>query len=350
MQWRFLVGLMLFGWVLGNAAWAADLNRDGRMDQADLQLLEAYLKGEELFTEAQQQAADLNQDGAVTQADMKLLRQSLEGKVAAPVAIRDQPGSASGRVIDQKTGKPLGGADIEVPQEGIRVTADSEGRFTLPPNLPPNRILTVRAPNYTPFSLTTRKDQRTPFDLRLEQKNARSIVLDDQVHHLGDDQFGSTSANAGQLRRSSEGSQFKRTFELAQLPDQDPYLRIGSLVGIDTPDSVAAGQSQLPVENTFRIGPNAAFRVYLNGTLVQRITVNGDNIVIPLTRKLLKIGSNELVLVTASAAGQTADASVIAALYGEGRYNGTDYDDIEFAHLVLLLPDREEVGSFHSSP
>ncbi len=224
-------------------AWAApgDINQDGKLTQEDVLLLEAYLKGNKLLTDEQIHAADVNGDKKINNQDLQILKASLGG-------VKNQPGSQvrldsaySGQVVDQKSGEPIPNVEIEVPEAGIKVKTDDFGRFSLPKTVGSQRILTARAQNYAPFSVTV-TEQEQKFDVRLKQLSNRLIVLTDQVHHLGDDRFSKEySANATQFRIPAQGSSFKQTFDIDRIPDQDPILRIGSLIGVDTPESARAG-------------------------------------------------------------------------------------------------------------
>ncbi len=320
------------------AATPGDLTGDGHTDQQDLQVLEQYLQGDGLLSDEQIQAADIDGDGQITPADATTLKRRLGlsiNPLAKSRAAVDLDSSNSGSVVDQKTGKPLVGVIIEVPEEHIRVTTDQDGRFTLPRPVPANRILTARAANdFTPFSLTTRKDQRAPFELQLERLATQTLVLDDRVRHLGDNDYSPNSANAGDFRIPSEGFVFKRRFRLPNIPTRDPALRIGSLIGVDTPDSYRAGQSNLRGGRLLN-----GLQVLLNGKLVRRITLNGDNILIPLPRWLLKQGINEVTLATTSS---QQSRSLLSELLGGfiQEEDSVDYDDMEFAQVVLFIPEE----------
>ncbi len=339
--------------ILTPAVWAntGDLNGDGRTDRQDLGMIESYLRGEALLSEEQLVLGDINRDNKLNNADIEALQRRLNLTVSAPkgsTASVDLQSTNGGRVVDQKTGKPLAGVEIEVPNEGIRVVTDQQGRFTLPSSVPSNRILTARVADYAPFSLTTQGGKNS-FEVKLEQLNAQTIVLDNRVRHLGDNRFSSASANSNQMRLPSEGNKFQRVFKIEQIPDKDPFLKIGSLVGVDTPNSVMAGQSKLPVQNTFSGSVNSAFRVFLNGTLVKRLTLNGDNILIPLPRWLLKKGSNELILATASEGYIPVDRRNNFADLSGGNFVAVDFDDIEFANLTLVIPGRDERNFFRGN-
>ncbi len=345
MHWRSMLASIGLCISLSHAVGAktGDINGDGRTDSADLQILGQFLKGKRLLSDAETHLADIDADGQVTPSDADILKQRL--KISSPTRVQAAKGldsSSSGWVTDQQTGQPLAGVTIAVPDEDITVTTDQTGSFTLPHPLPSNRILTAKTREYAPFSLTTQKNQSQPFELKLEQLTARTVVLDDMVRHLGDNSFGSGSANFGQLRRPADGLQLERSFELDSVPDRDPYLRLGSLVGIDTPESFRAGQSQLALHQDG--SANWAFRIYLNGTLVKRITLNGDNVVITLPRWLLHRGTNYLLLATAvwNAAAQSK-ADLFPRL-------GVEYDDMEFAHILLVLPTHEPQKAFRVNP
>jgi len=279
-----------------------DLTEDNRVDQADVTLLTTYLAGTALLTDTQLRAADLNGDGKVDRQDQKIL----QGRVTL-VGSQGQIGlesSNTGRVVDQTTGQPLAGVTIEVPNEGIKVVTDQDGRFTLPSPVPPDRILTARRDQYAPFSLTVSKSGDT-FALGLQKLTDRMIVLEPGVRHLGDNRFAPDSANARDLRLPSSGSRVRYPFPVDRIPDSDPYLQIGSLIGLDKSDGL---------------------QVLLNGSLIKRVYRNGDGLSVPLPRWLLKRGRNELVLITPRSVG----------LFNE------DDDDLEFANLVLMLPQRAQ--------
>ena len=332
-------------------AWAApgDINQDGELTQDDVLLLEAYLKGTKLLTDEQIHAADVNGDKKINDRDLQILKASLGG-------VKKQPGSQvhldsaySGQVVDQTTGEPIPNVEIEVPEDGIKVKTDDFGRFSLPKSVGFQRILTARAQNYAPFSVTVAK-QEQKFDVRLKQLSSRLVVLTDQVHHLGDDRFSKEySANATQFRIPAQGSSFKQTFDLQSIPERDPILRIGSLIGVDTPESARAGQSHLPLQATFQGSPEAAFRVYINGTLAQRLLLNGDNLEISLPRWMLRPGTNIIELATAQAYGGAGQAIFSFGGIFTIRQGGTgslDDDDVEFANVVLELPGEEEPGDY----
>ncbi|MGA7954010.1 MAG: dockerin type I domain-containing protein [Gloeobacterales cyanobacterium] len=343
-------GILLF---LSPSTWAegvGDLNGDGQVNSQDITLLEGYLAGSGLLNDEQIPRADINADGVINRQDLQSLKRRVEGikqgsKVEQNASRIDLDSSSSGRVLDQKTGEPIPNAEVQIPEEGITVRTDNYGRFTLPRELPSDRILTTRASEYAPFSLTTRKDQKGSYDLRLEQLGPRLVVLDDQLHHLGDNNFSPQSANAGSFRLRAEGVELTRSFSLSKLPRSGVTLRIGSLIGLDTAASIQAGQSGL------RTAAQEPLQVLLNGQRVQELTLNGDRIQILLPQEGLRVGNNTLTLRTGQATNyqmvENRDGGffpLLGSFLGlRVGYNNVqkimDYDDIELAHVTIEIPE-----------
>jgi hypothetical protein len=343
-------GVLLF---LSPSAWAegvGDLNGDGQVNPQDVTLLESYLGGSELLNDEQIPRADINADGVINAKDLQSLKRRVEGLKQGPKTEQnasriDLDSSSSGRVLDRKTGEPIPNAEVQIPEEGITVRTDNYGRFTLPRELPSDRILTTRASEYAPFSLTTRKDQKGSYDLRLEKLGPQLVVVDDQLHHLGDNNFSPQSANAGSFRLRAEGVELTRSFNLSKLPRSGVTLRIGSLIGLDTPASIQAGQSGL------RNAAQEPLQVLLNGQRVKELTLNGDRIQILLPRAGLRVGNNTLTLRTGQATNdqmvENRDGdlfpllgSLLGLRVGDNNVQKiTDYDDIELAHITIEIPE-----------
>ncbi|MBW4696348.1 MAG: carboxypeptidase-like regulatory domain-containing protein [Aphanocapsa lilacina HA4352-LM1] len=331
------------------AAEAGDIDGDGRVDAGDIQAIDAYLEGAVVLQDSQIASADADGDGKITRRDRDLLKRRVDGvALKGEARVGDGGGSKidltsadSGVVTDKETGRPLAGVDVSLPDEGITVRTDSEGRFKLP-KATGGKILTAKANNYAPFSLSAATGSPGGgFNLELERLSPRLQVIDDELHHLGDDRFGSGSANATDFRLRAEGIAYVRTFTLKNQPTGDMTLRIGSVIGLDTPQSAAAGQTQVAFFGTEQDG----LRVYLNGNMIKQIYVNGDNIPIKLPRWLLNSGKNELRIETHAfnqpafmSAGGLAGLLGAFGIGGMGMLAGSgivDHDDIEFAHLVL---------------
>lgn len=325
-----------------------DINGDGQVTQADVELLRAYLAGRQTLVGSQIQAADITGDGRVAEADLALLEQRVQAQANVPGSQVQLDSAYSGQVIDQATGQPLSNVEVAVPGAGISVRTDAQGRFRLPQDLPSDQILTVRLENYLPYSQTTDQRPNSPLQVELERLNpTRTLVLESDVVRLGDNQYSPESAAAGQFRLPAEGIEMTRSFTLSQIPSRAPILRIGSLVGLDTPAAYRAGQSRIPRADM------SPLEVILNGTTLHTIDLGGNNINVPLPLPQLRPGLNTLVLRTGKTrhlvqAGRGMPMS-IPIFGGNVRVNvnvggssgGTvvDYDDIQLANVTLDLPE-----------
>ncbi|BAC88000.1 dockerin type I domain-containing protein [Gloeobacter violaceus] len=340
-------------WTAGAAARAAsgDVNGDGRVDAGDIRLIDEYLGGTRLLQDEQIKAADADGDGQITATDREMLDRRVSGLAAGSAA----PGRSASRgqvdltsadggvVVDKATGRPLAGVEVSLPDEKITVRTDAQGRFRLP-GTASGKILSARAENYVPSSVTTRGQRG--FQLQLERLNPRVQVLDDELVHLGDNNYDRRSAGARQFQAPAAGTRYTRTFALGRLPGQDLQLRIGSLIGIDTEESIAAGQSNLPAAGR-REQRAGGVKVRLNGRIIGELLLGGDDIAIALPRQLLRPGANEIALEAAliNRSGVVIEPdSFLGKMRGLGlgdmalSPDSLDYDDIEFTHLVIVDP------------
>ncbi|MEL7476889.1 MAG: dockerin type I repeat-containing protein, partial [Cyanobacteria bacterium J06555_12] len=90
-----------------NTFLSGDVDGNGQVNGADLELLSDYLAGATTLVDDQIAAADVDQDGVITQADYSQLSSSIQA--ASPrINSEVQLDSAySGQVIDRATGEPL---------------------------------------------------------------------------------------------------------------------------------------------------------------------------------------------------------------------------------------------------
>jgi CarboxypepD_reg-like domain/Dockerin type I domain len=379
-SWVLLAGIsLLLLTATPVLAASGDVNNDGRVDNQDVQMIDDYLNGDATLQDDQIRAADADNDGRIMANDKELLQRRLRSVAVKPAprkSTRNGQGNAgssqvdfnsanSGIVTDKATGQPLAGVKVSLPDEGVTVITDSQGRFQLPRSAT-GKILTAKASQYAPAAVANQQGNR--FDLQLEKLTSRLQVIDDELHHLGDGKFGVGSANATDFRLRNQGYRYMRNFALTKLPQGDMILRIGSLIGLDTPQSVQAGQSNLQQYLGTR---QDGLKIFLNGRLISQLYLNGDNITIPLPRSLLRVGSNQLAIETHYFKGFSTGGFPISgnggisigdgglfdilrifgdqSIYGRNSVQTTiDYDDIEFAHLVLEDPNGQAQGKFNS--
>jgi hypothetical protein len=357
-----LLGSLGLGWIGVSFAQAqpfqaGDLDGDGRLTVQDLNLLGAYLRGEQGLTDDQIRAADVDQDGRITEADWQVLRQRIQAATDAPTGQVQLDSAYSGQVVDRLTGQPLAGVEVAIPGAGIAVRTDAQGRFRLPGPLPAEEILVARLENYLPYSQSTGSGQAggdRPWQLQLERWDPNTtLVLEANVIRLGDNQYSPESAAAGQFLGPAQGVEMTRSFTLQRLPSRPPVLRIGSLIGLDTAAAYRAGKSRIPSANM------SPMQVILNGVEVEQIHLGGDNLQIPLPLQPLRLGLNTVTLRTGKTLIQPPmvtrgpQVPISIPLFGGSlhisvpvggdtvvRHGGAwvDHDDVQLANVTIEIP------------
>ena len=224
----------------------------------------------------------------------------------------------TGMITDAESGQPLSGVTVWVPDWQYSTQTRPDGSFTLPAR-PVSKplIVSVGKTGYAPASATLDGDRLSgsgPFQLSLQREAGHVVVLDNQIHHLGDGSYAPDSAGAARFEAASEGPVLTRQFRLHNgATPRD--LCIGSISGLDTMAAHTAGQS-----NFHRA--SSPMTVYLNGQPIGQIALNGDGERIPLPPNLL-IGNG---------------VNTIEIRTGYQTPNGRiDYDDMELMMLTLEL-------------
>ena len=223
---------------------------------------------------------------------------------------------AQNRIIDKKTGEGVGGAKITLPKQNYHTKTNKDGYFELDTSIEGTSILSVQKDKYKPFSMTI--DKKTfdkPLEVSIEKSNAHNIMIDAEMHHLGDNSFSGNSANAEEFQSDALGPFFTKKFNLKNINTHAPvYLVIGSVIGIDTLMARSIGQNRRP--NAYASAPE----VYFNGSKISEIQINGDRQKIKLPSSLIRRGINEVTIKTGRNLMQTSYI---------------DYDDIEFMNLSI---------------
>jgi len=223
----------------------------------------------------------------------------------------------SNQVIDRTTLEPLKEVIIEIPSKHYRTRTDDWGCFKLSTGINSPTIMSVKKEGYKPYSMTLESDySKEPITIEIEKTNANDIVVESEIVHLGDNYYSEHSANAGDFSIISSGSYYSKTFDLRKLNrDENIYLNIGSIIGIDTINAKRLRQTK--VMTTWANPPE----IYFNGTKIAELKINGDGQEIMLPRALANENSqNELVIKTG---------------INQRKVNGIDYDDIEFTNLII---------------
>lgn len=220
-------------------------------------------------------------------------------------------------VVERATGSGVGNARVSVPARNFDTTTDSAGGFNIPPSMLPPYIMSVKKDGYKPFSLTiTDKALSAPLVLQIEKNDAKTIVVDAEMYHLGDDDYSENSANAGDFRIRSSGPVFRKNFDIsAPMSRQNLFLRLGSVIGLDTKEAVQVGQSHV------KFSYSSPLKIFVNSKQIGEIKINGDNQKIPIPKRFIKPNAmNEIRLETG--------VNLFQHAY-------TDYDDMEFMNIFI---------------
>lgn len=219
-------------------------------------------------------------------------------------------------IYDNETGKAVTNAKVSVPLKGYNTRTDSNGYFKLDADLNGPTILSVDADGYKPYSLTIDKQStRKPLMLGIDKQSELAIVIDSNIHHLGDDNYSANSANSGDFRASASGPKFIKSFSLGGLKaGKRPYLKVGSVIGLDTQTAHRISQSRTS-------SYSSPLKVYINSKKIGEIRINGDNQAISIPISSLNIGGSNTVAIETGRNVQKTDF--------------IDYDDMEFMNILL---------------
>jgi len=219
-------------------------------------------------------------------------------------------------VVDGATGNPVADAEVSVPTEGIFTKTNNSGQFKLDASFKAPAILSVQANGYAPFSLTI-NETGNPLTIVITKLFGNEIVIDNEIHHLGDDNYSEKSANAEDFKLQSESSGFSKEFFVEKFDsNSNPVLKIGAIIGIDTKIAHKLEGKKIKTYSS-------PIRIYVNSKKIGEIKINGDNQEIPLPKSLLRQNSTNTIRVE-TGVNQQARTYV-------------DYDDMEFMNILLAF-------------
>lgn len=228
-------------------------------------------------------------------------------------------------VVDAESNSPLGGASVQLPELGWQQSVSSLGRVILPSQVEGRRFLIgVVCANREPRSLHIPATTRFPLTITLRRPE-KSWQISNTYYRLGDGAYSMLSAGASQL--SSGRWQLANTMPEHALSTPLPapvqaavragrpfWLTLGAVVGLDTPASQQAGQSQAPVAAS-------PLLVEVNRQIVKAVSLNGDQVRVDLPPGLL--ANSPLLNIHLKAGYHLKHGEVV------------DYDDAGVLHLVL---------------
>ncbi len=221
------------------------------------------------------------------------------------------------QVIDAITKKPISGAKVSIPIENKVDFTNKDGFFKLVPSENGPVILSVQKDGYRPFSITIHDGKFSSGTLlELQKFSPKSIIISDNMMHLGDNSFSKNSAGACLINSPCVGPSFSQKFKVGEIkPTTKAYVTIGSIIGIDTIQAMKLGQNKLT---------NAAsspMEIFINKHKIGELKINGDNQKIPIPTKYLNnMAENTLTIQT----GINQDVKEYI-----------DYDDVELMNLIV---------------
>jgi len=221
------------------------------------------------------------------------------------------------KVVDAKTNAPVANAKVSLPKQNYSTTTDKDGNFKLDAIFIGDTVMSVQKEGYRPFSLTINEQiAAKPMVLGIQKSDAKDVVIESAMLHLGDNNFSAGSANSSQFRLKAIGPFYTKAFKMsASTLNLNNFLVIGSIIGIDT--AMARAMKQNSIRNSFSSPPE----VYFNGTKIAEIQLNGDNQKIKLPNNLIRGDEiNEITIQTGKNLTQRAYV---------------DYDDIEIMNLSI---------------
>lgn len=209
---------------------------------------------------------------------------------------------------------PISGAEVSIPSYDFDTTTSSSGRFEIPKNFVPPYILTVKKAGYDPFSLTITSTNK-PFKIELTKNSQNKLIIEDNTYHIGDDSFSENSANARDFRMQSIGVEYTKHFFVKQIPsNQNIFLKIGSIIGLDTKEAKRLGQ------NKVSFAYSSPAQVLINSKAIGKLKINGDN-------QKIKIPSHVLL--------PNTENSITIISGTNQKQSDEDYDDFEFSNIIL---------------
>ncbi|MCD7780387.1 MAG: carboxypeptidase-like regulatory domain-containing protein, partial [Candidatus Gastranaerophilales bacterium] len=216
------------------------------------------------------------------------------------------------------TNTPIEGVIVKIPAKNYETKTKKDGSFKLQTNINSPAIMSVEKSGYKPQSMTIGSALKNPISIGIEKTTPKDIIVETDMIHIGDDSFSSRSANAGEFSLNSKGSFYTKDFNIKPMkPDENLYLIIGSIIGIDTIEAQRMGQSN--VLTAYSSPPE----LYFNGNKISEIKINGDNQKISIPKGLIKQNQkNNVTIKTGRNLYKTSDI---------------DYDDIEFTNILFEI-------------
>ena len=222
-------------------------------------------------------------------------------------------------IFDMENNLPLEGVTVKIPSKHYKTKTDRNGTFELRTNINAPTIMALEKNGYKPYSMTIGTNNNSDIlNIGIEKTTPKDIIVETNMIHIGDDSFSENSANAEDFSIKSVGAFFSKDFQIKSIKsDEELFIKIGSIIGIDTVESQQMGQSH--VKTAYSSAPE----LFFNGNKIADIKINGDNQKIKVPFGLIKVNQKNNITIKTG-----------RNLY---KISSIDYDDIEFTNLLLEI-------------
>lgn len=243
---------------------------------------------------------------------MQANAQTITGEISKETA-------ETNRIYDYENNLPIEGVIIKIPSKHYKTKTDKNGAFELKTHINAPTIMALEKNGYKPYSVTLNKESiENTLNIGIEKTTPKDIIIETDMIHIGDDSYSENSANAGEFSLQSVGAFYSKDFNIKPMnSDEELYINIGSIIGIDTVEAQRMGQSGVKTAHS------SAPELFFNGNKIAEIKINGDNQKIKVPDGLIKVNQQNNITIKTG-----------RNLY---KVNSIDFDDIEFTNLLLEI-------------
>ncbi len=227
--------------------------------------------------------------------------------------------TGTNRIYDYESNLPIEGVIIKIPSKHYKTKTDKNGNFELKTIINAPTIMALEKNGYKPYSMTLGKNyNENTLNIGIEKTTPKDIIVETDMIHIGDNSFSENSANADEFSLIGAGAFYSKDFNIKNLKaDEELFIKIGSIIGIDTIEAQRMGQSHVKTAHS------SAPELFFNGNKIAEIKINGDNQKIKVPNELLKVNQKNNITIKTG-----------RNLY---KISSIDYDDIEFTNLLLEI-------------
>ena len=228
----------------------------------------------------------------------------------------EKTGINGNQVVDKNTNQPVSDATVTLPMLQYQTITDENGIFHLGTKIDGKTVMSVEKEGYRPYSVTIDENSASaPIIVGIQKSNANDIQLENNLMHLGDNNYSRGSANSSDFKIKAIGPVYSKIFKIQNISNNH-FLVLGSIIGVDT--AIARSMGQNRIVHSYSSPPE----IFFNGKKIAEIHINGDGQKIQIPTNLIRFNqNNELAIRTGK--------NMVHRAY-------VDYDDIEIMNLSII--------------